>query len=240
VAALIVGVLAADPAGARPAGEPHYPDLRTTTPSGMRIAVAPGVKRLFFSNTVWNGGPGPLELRAVNNATTGLTEAYQQIWTHAPDGTTQVYSERHVGTFVFHPAHGHWHFEDFARYELRKVRTNGNIGAVLRSTDKVSFCILESGVQSTATAHFGWGGSHACSATSPQGLKVGYRDTYDHTLPDQFIDVTGLPDGVYWLVSTVDPRSAELPRGRLYERDERNNKGKVKISIVGDTVTVVA
>jgi hypothetical protein len=77
---------------------------------------------LRFSNTAWNAGPGPLHLcgQTLPGATT--TRVYQRIYDEpspppncAAGGT---YVEHLAGEFVFHPAHNHWHFEDFADYEL--------------------------------------------------------------------------------------------------------------------------
>ena len=211
------------------------PDLITVAPFGFSLSGSKGgtttQRRLFFSNRIANIGNGPLELRAVNNPTTGLTDAFQEIYTHTdtptsststtkaggsagstapkgePTGSMTLVSTIPVGTFAFHPAHNHWHFQDFARYELRAIEADGSTGAVLRTTDKVSFCIIDTSVHITTIPHFGMGHSHSCGQTTRQGMKVGYADTYVSTLPDQFIDITGVPDGTYRVVSVARIRT---------------------------------
>jgi hypothetical protein len=38
-----------------------------------------------------------------------------------------------------------------------------------------------------------------------QGESIGHGDIYQRYLPGQWIDVTGVPDGGYCLVTTADP-----------------------------------
>ena len=242
-AVLSIVVAAVQPADALPTGQPHLPDLVTMAPSGFRlnqVKYGTGPRRLYFANVVANLGDGPLELRAVNNSTTGLTDAYQQIYTHNVKASMVLVSESVIGTFAFHPAHNHWHFGDFARYELRAIEPDGATGAVLRVTDKVSFCIIDTNVINSTLPHFGMGFSHSCGQSARQGLRVGHGDTYANTLPDQFIDITGLPNGTYRIVSVADPTSAERPGGRMIELNNANNAAAVDVTITASAVTVVA
>ncbi len=50
-----------------------------------------------------------------------------------------------------------------------------------------------------------------------QGINTGFADYYGADLPDQWIDVTGVPSGTYWVKLTVDPE------GVLLESDKTNN-----------------
>ena len=66
------------------------------------------------------------------------------------------------------------------------------------------------------------------------GLSVGWSDTYPTTLPDQGIDITGLPDGTYLVKVTADWQ-------QLWEEtDETNNAASATIRIEGDTVTLLS
>ena len=49
------------------------------------------------------------------------------------------------------------------------------------------------------------------------GLSAGWQDPYTWALPDQRLDITGLPDGRYRLVATADPNNW------FREVDEKNN-----------------
>jgi hypothetical protein len=233
-------------ASALPAGEPHYPDLITRVPFSVRLVAGKGAtsRKMFFANTIGNIGNGPLELRAENNAETGTTNAIQEIYTHGsatgPKGTQLILvSSTLIGTFVFHPAHNHWHMGDFARYELRSINTDGSTGPVIATTAKVSFCMIDTDTIDSSLTHFGWGRSHSCGQNARQGVKVGMGDTYSASLPDQFIDITTIANGTYRLVSVADPNTSERPGGRLLETNNANNAASVDVTISRSTVTVV-
>jgi hypothetical protein len=242
-----------EPAVASEPGAPHYPDLITRPPTNVRLdrggkGSATGVRRLFFANTIGNIGQGPLELRAENNSTTGTTDAIQEIYTHTgpaggggPKGGTAMtlVSSSIVGTFAFHPAHNHWHMDDFAQYELRTINGDGSTGSVVASTDKVSFCMIDTDTINSAIEHFRMGLSHSCGQNARQGIRVGMGDTYSASLPDQFIDVTTVPDGTYRLVSVADPNTAERPGGRLIELNDANNAASVDVVITRTNATIV-
>jgi hypothetical protein len=66
-----------------------------------------------------------------------------------------------------------------------------------------------------------------------QGLSAGWADTYDSYLEGQSLDITGLPDDVYRLVSTTNPTS------KLLEADYTNNSGDIYLRIARNRVTVV-
>jgi hypothetical protein len=235
------------PTSALPAGTPHYPDMITRAPFSVRLVAGKGVttRKLFFGNTIGNIGDGPLELRAENDPFTGTTNAIQEIYTHptatGPKGTALVLvSSTNIGTFAFHPAHNHWHMDDFARYELRSINTDGTTGPVVASTDKVSFCMIDTDTINSSLPHFGMGRAHSCGQNARQGVKVGMGDTYSAFLPDQFIDITTIADGTYRLVSVADPNNADRPGGRLLETNDANNAASVDVRITRTSVTIVA
>lgn len=214
---------------AAPADVAHLPDIRTLPPSDLRITDGErGSRHLRLTNTVWNAGDGPLELRAVNAGTT--TAAYQRVYTHDASGARRLAYEREVGTFEFHPSHDHWHFRGFARYEVRSVAADGGIGRTLRSSEKIGFCMIPTRRVSKNLEHYGWGGNYRCGRGELQGLPVGWGDDYRWSLPGQSIDVTGLPPGRYWLVSSADVEQ------RLEEIDESNNAVSVLIRLTKDGV----
>ena len=69
------------------------------------------------------------------------------------------------------------------------------------------------------------------------GLSAGWGDRYGSKLPDQYIDITGLPDGRYRLRATADASNW------FKESDEKNNKTWVDLDVShsqGRTMTKVA
>jgi hypothetical protein len=245
LAAGAILVLPHGPALAGPAGTPHLPDLRTRPPTDFALKFLGGKtgttgQEIRFSNIISNEGDGPFELRPVNSGST--TTAYQRVYTHNASGAPSLASETAVGTFVFHPAHNHWHFEGFARYDLHAVNPDGSMGTLLRSSQKVSFCMIDSLSVNPSLPHYGWGrgGSSSryttCQATDTQGISVGYGDRYHSGLAGQSINITGLPYSagtMYWVVSTADPPN------QISETNNNNNTTAVKIRFQSKGIQVV-
>jgi hypothetical protein len=228
-------------AGAQPAGREHLPDLRTLKPSeisvsqslGCSVFVFGSCKRVLrFSNTVGNYGDGRLEMRPQNNLTTGKTTAYQRIYSHDASGRWYLVREVAVGDFVFHATHAHWHFEGFANYSLvtANAADTAITGTVKRSSQKTTFCIIDTDRVDSTLEHAGEQTYTRCGQTDMTGLTVGWGDKYGYNLDGQQIDLNGIPDGYYWLVSSADFQ------GRLYETDDNNNCAAVKLEIRGASV----
>lgn len=222
------------PAAADRIGEDHLPNLRTRRPLGLRITHEGGATLLRFTNTVANVGDGPLELRPENTGET--TTAFQRVFTHDERLDWMLKSEHEIGTFVFHPQHDHWHFEAFAEYQLREVAAGGGVGEVLREAqDKVSFCVADSLAVNRGLAHFSSTSAYptSCDPDAIQGISVGWADRYGWRLYGQWIDISGLPDGTYYLTSGADPLDL------IDETKETDNRFALKIRIEGDTVVRV-
>jgi hypothetical protein len=229
LALVVVALLSGAPAATSlPSGGPHLPDLVTRTPADLSAQWVSGHKLLRLSNVVVNLGDGPLEIRPKSHGGTRTTVATQRIYTHDASGAWAIWGTHRVGTFAFHPSHDHWHLEDFASYEVLKD------GAVVRASEKVSFCladwvdVVDDGLEHSAERTY-----LGCSQTRPQGISVGWGDIYGWYLPDQWVDVTGLPNGVYTLRSTVDPA------GRIREVDESNNAASVTFRLRGTVVSIL-
>ena len=241
VLAIAIAALLATAVGAAQAGDAdiaHYPDLRTLAPSDIKVQRdrATGAKSLRLSNTVANLGDGRLELRSANDPATGRTQAYQRLYSHDGDGNWYLSSETLVGSFSFHPLHNHWHFEDFAVYELREVAGDGGFGALVRSTEKVTFCIIDTELVDASLEHATGPTYSSCGPGATQGLSVGWGDKYTWNLAGQSIDITGVPNGVYWLVSTADPEDLIDEGGGA---GETNNTAAAKIRLRGNGVRVL-
>ncbi len=203
------------------------PDLQTLTPSRLQITYSSytDTTLLRLTNSVWNAGYGPLELWGKVGADGASHQVVQRIFDPNED-----YQERYVGQFVFHPGHNHWHLDSFALYELWSLQADGNLDQVVATSDKVSYCLRDIHRQPhpNQATYMGYG---SCSY-GRQGLSVGWADVYDYYLPGQSIDISGLPDGSYALMSIADPFNL------IQESDETNNAVVVYLEIEGRSVRV--
>ena len=207
------------PAAGATVGTPQYPDLRALPPADLaldQIAVD-GVPHhvVRFTTTTWNAGPGPFELHGRPHAPPdGMMDATQWIY-EEPVGV----GEEFVGVFAFHEAHRHFHFTDYAAYELwtkgefQRARATGFAhGRPLFTAGKVGFCLLD---YDRVTAPESSTGFYFTCTPVLQGMSVGWGDVYDSSLADQWVDVgtSPLPDGDYVLRNVVDPNN------RVYESE---------------------
>jgi Subtilase family/Ca-dependent carbohydrate-binding module xylan-binding/Calx-beta domain/Lysyl oxidase len=184
----------------------------------------PGRKLLRFSTEAANVGRGPLEIwgGAINGTS---QQVFQRVY--QPNNTSR---DRLAGDFVYHPEHGHIHFEGFATYVLRTMSGGEN---VIASGGKTSFCLLNirqpfPEITSAADRVNGRGGG---SCGQIQGISTGYSDVYEADLEGQWIDITGIANGTYWLEMTVDPA------GNIQEISEANNTTRVQVTIQNGSVS---
>lgn len=176
----------------------------------------PGRTLLRVSTATPNTGAGPLELRGTNSSPLVVQRVYRE------DGT---FDERPAGSFTFHPTHGHLHFDDWVQMHLRAVLPGNGVGDIVASGNKTSFAIID--LEPHDTALPGAPATSVYGGGLTQGISVGWRDVYTRTLDDQWIDVTAVPPGTYWLEGVVDPEN------HIEESNETNNAARILITYAG-------
>jgi hypothetical protein len=179
----------------------------------------PGRLLLRLTTAMANKGSGPLELRG-GRVRDGRQEVMQRIYN--TDNTT---SDRLAGAFSYHSAHSHTHFDEFATYRLRAMTAGKGVGRVIKGGSKVSFCLTDSEEYNTALAGHPVGGEYFSCASERQGISVGWADVYSASLPDQWVDVTNVKPGRYWLEVIVDPKN------RILESNEKNNMTRIPVNL---------
>jgi hypothetical protein len=116
--------------------------------------------------------------------------------------------------FRWASCHQHYHFEQFAEYNL--LDTNGNVVA---TGHKVGFCLEDVHTWSpTANPQI----KYDCNF---QGIQSGWADLYTAGLPCQYIDITSVPPGNYLLQMTVNPDNL------LPESNTANNMTMVPVTV---------
>ncbi len=200
------------------AGQDLLPNLRALPPTDLSVVgnADTGNPELRLSATSWNSGVGPLELAAGATGPAGQ-DVYQRIY--QKDGT---YRTNLAGTFVWHEAHNHFHFQEYALYILRPVSAPG---ASQRQSYKTSFCVMDTTKVDGRLPGAPRKARYAVCNQFIQGMSVGWGDTYDASLPGQSIDLTGNPDGLYELTVDIDPAH------RLIESDDSDNTACVLLQI---------
>jgi hypothetical protein len=131
-------------------------------------------------------------------------------------GTTDLRfgSPRKSKSFEWAACHEHFHFKDFATYALLDEQ-----GRTVVTGRKQAFCARDSARVDRTAEFFP---KYDCEN---QGIQRGWADIYPPELPCQYIDVTNLSPGTYWLEVVVNPNRS------ITELDYDNNRAAVKLDL---------
>lgn len=215
-AVALIGAIHADAAWAQ-----LYPDIVEQI-SHLQIQNEHQREMLRFSTTHINIGDGPLQIRGGGRIAPCVIDgtAYAQC-TYATqevlDAVGNIILTHPAGIAFFHPQHNHWHQSAVALFEIRAGALNG---PALSVGTKITFCLVDN----DQTVLVKKGGSRTyfdCNAAL-QGISVGWSDDYHQSTEGQELDITGAPQGNYYLVHHADPENHWL------ETDEFNNVAWVK------------
>ncbi|MFT4164132.1 MAG: lysyl oxidase family protein [Microlunatus sp.] len=203
------------------------PDLRSLP--AWDIQVEDG-RYLNFSATVWNAGPGPMVVdgfRSKKNP--NLMKAYQYFFTKS--GKQKGYAPVGGMEWDARDGHDHWHFQDFASYQLvdskkKFVALSSKEAFCLANTDAVNYLVKGANWKPTNTdLHTSCGTRESIGVR--EVLDSGSGDTYVQSLPGQSFDLKGLRNGTYFIKIKANPDK------RLYERKTSNNTSYRKVVIGG-------
>lgn len=205
------------------------PDLHVLSGNLTGWTITNNVE-IRFSTGMANGGAGPFELNGTttiidNGNGTKSHVVNQKIYWDDSTTTTRV-----AGTFTYHAAHGHTHFDDFAVARLRVRPSNQSVGGIVAIGPKTSFCLIDINRYNAALPGSPASGVYSCSTTK-QGISVGWNDVYSSGLEGQSIPIAGVPNGDYWLEVEADPQD------HILENNEANNVTRIAITISGQSTT---
>ncbi len=210
------------------------PDLIPLPSWGIWVSHHPATRhhpasdQLDFSATVWVGGHGPLDVQGFRSPGSPRMAAYQYFW---QDG--RVIGRAPAGTMGFDAqrGHDHWHFQQFARYSLlaaarRTAVRSYKMGFCLAPTEPVDLLLPGAPWQPPSV---GLGGQ--CGVPTAlwvrELLPVGWGDTYVQYLQGQSFDITGLPDGTYYIEIAANPEHL------LHETDTGNDVSLRRVILGG-------
>jgi len=154
------------------------------------------------------------------------------------------FDDRRVGQVEFHPTHEHYHLINLGLSRLWSVDEDGDKQKTplrvrpVRSGRKVSFCMVDTEIDAWGEKGVGprkWKAPDCLLPVSKdttnsyfaQGITKGWRDIYEWYLPHQYIEVSGVPDGLYVLETIADPDH------QLIEENEANNCVSIYIRLSG-------
>lgn len=193
------------------------PDLIALPSFSFETYRRGGRDYLAFAATEWNEGPSPLVVEGFRRQNEDIMDAYQYFYVD-----DEPVARANVGTLEFHrgQGHRHWHFEEFTEYTLLDAERNeavvsGKQSWCLAPTDAIDLTVP--GADWGAETGFGSACGYEGSLWVREHLEAGWGDTYYQFADDQAFDITGVPNGRYFVQTEVNPT------GLLYEESTDNN-----------------
>ena len=183
-----------------------------------------GRRLLRFTAVIVNVGQGPFELRLHRNNVTDPMTTSQRIYTST--GWRDVVTS--AQTVFGGDGHNHWHIANLENTALIRLDNGAKVGSGV----KLGFCFVDNvkyrlTLPGAPTAAQYGGCSTQAALDVTMGLSVGWGDEYRWSLPDQYVDITGLTPGRYRLQVTADNQSW------FTESNEANNATWVDLQIKG-------
>ena len=214
---------------------PSFPLFEADPPPGSSCfnseAEEKGAQNcLRFDQIIANVGQAPLELRFAipKDPSDTSNDVFERVYS-----SDKSYADQIAGFWEWHETHHHYHYTSFASTALWHSDKHGDTVGTnpVRESEKVSFCIADIKIDAWGKKGDGPRKYFAPDCLFPQdsdanfnyliqGLSNGWSDVYEWYLPDQYIEVSGVPDGYYLMVFCADPDS------EIEEASETNNCSK--------------
>jgi len=219
------------------AGVIAYPDLQMQVPPS-EIAIGfptPTTRELRYTHITWNAGAGPLEIRPNYDPATGIAHPSQALYSANGTGWTFATTVPIARSMTYDAPIAKYAFP-LAGFGLYSVGPGDSVGSLIAAAPKSEYCMTEDvylgGVPNTP-AQPNYPEANCGTPTGTLGIDVGWGDRYDLTDPGQNIDITGLPDGTYWLRAQADPYNY------LAQSNTADKITDTEIAIAGSQVTVL-
>jgi hypothetical protein len=227
----------------------EYPGLITLSNATPNIGWGP--MEIHGSNSCWcDTVTVPCSTTMCPDGSYPKQKLNQTIY-HKNGSVITSYDTLTNGIMSYHPSHGHIHVDNWAEFTLRQWSPDPDATTwpIVATGSKVSFCLINLG---DCTSDYGYcrDGNYGpilnmagipnspfgmVSGCGPdQGIYVGNLDIYSEGLSGMSIDLTGVCNGDYYIVSITDPDNNFL------ESDETNNWAATPITLTQQIAAPVA
>lgn len=224
------GATVADPCAAPGSGQLLCPNLRIAPPREIYVQdLGPNRVLLRATSDVRSRGRGPIELHGRRNGWRTMKvnqRIYKRGGGHIDVRTEASLRFTDVGTYF---GGSYWKVHQLARFELRRVRGDGSLGPVLRTSPKLNYCLrdlerTQPSDLSPPNAHYPGCNQNPYRNRVTLGTSVGWSDIYPADYHQQYIEVAGLR-GCFAFQMTVDPFE------HLFESNENDNTSQVRVRL---------
>ncbi len=220
----------ADPCTGPQAKHLLCPNLRIAPPHELYVQYAgPGHVLLRATSDVRSRGRGPMELRGRRNGPRSM-KTNQRIYKigggHITVPTQATLHFTDVGAYF---GGAYWKVHQLAHFDLLRVRKDGSLGPVVRTSPKLNYCLRDlertrPGRRSPSHWHYPGCNQNRYQDRITLGTSVGWSDIYPADYSKQWINVAGLR-GCFVYRMTVDPKEF------LFESNENDNTSQVRVRL---------
>jgi lysyl oxidase len=205
------------------------PNLKIAPPSEIYAEHRGNQVLLRATSDVQSRGRGPMEMRGQRNGPRSM-KTNQRIYKAGgghitvPSGAKLRFT--YVGTYF---GGSYWKVHQLAKFELIRVRPDGSLGEVVRTSPKLNYCLRDlTHTQNSSRSPDNWV-YPGCNQNPFRdrvtlGTSVGWSDIYPAAYHQQWIDVAGLR-GCFVYRMIVDPK--EL----LFESNENDNRSQRRVRL---------
>jgi lysyl oxidase len=204
------------------------PNLRMGPATELYVEdQGPGRILLRATSDVRSRGRGPMELIGKRNGWRTM-RTNQRIY-KAGGGHITVQSDAtlrftDVGDYW---GGAYWKVHRLAQFDLRTVEPDGSLGAVVRTSPKLNYCLrdltrTQPSPASPPARHYPGCNQNPYRSRVTLGTSVGWSDIYPAPYHQQWINVAGL-SGCYSFEMTVDPEED------LFESNEHDNSSQRRV-----------
>ena len=205
------------------------PNLEIAPPSELYVQVAGPQVRLRATSDVQSRGLGPMELRGRRDGPRSMRtnqRIYRKAGGHITVPTGAKLRFTYVGTYF---GGSYWKVHQLATFELIRVRPDGTLGEVVRTSPKLNYCLrdltrTQASRRSPSNRVYPGCNQDPSRERVALGTSVGWSDIYPAAYHQQWINVAGLR-GCFAYRMTVDPKEV------LFESNEEDNTSQVLVRL---------
>jgi len=206
------------------------PNLRIAPPSELYVErTGDGHVLLRATSDVRSRGRGPMELRGHRSGWHEMRvnqRIYKAGGGHITVPTSATLHFTSVGTYF---GGSYWKVHQLAHFDLLRVRSDGSLGEVVRTSPKLNYCLRDlvhtrPGRRSPSHWHYPGCKQDPFIDHDVLGTSVGWSDIYPAGYSKQWINVAGLR-GCFAYRMTVDPNEV------LFESNEDDNSSQVLVRL---------
>jgi len=218
------GVSLFNPCGGPEGNQLLCPNLKIGKPADLYLESRAGHTILRATSDVKSRGKGPIELRGTRDGWHSMRTQQRIYRTGGGHIDVPSHATLHFTNVGSYFGGGYWKVHQLARFELRRVGSEGNIGRLVRTSPKLNYCLRDlertrPGHRSPPTRHYPGCDQDPYTDAVTLGTSVGWSDIYPAPYDKQWIDVSGLR-GCFAFTMTVDPKHL------LFESNERDNSSR--------------